>query len=159
MLTLNLDRTSARAMQAAVQCNEEIPFSTYDDLLAIASPVQRQIRDNFALELESIYTICDRWGLPTPDPLENQAVVSAIPVLLLAGEYDPITPPEWAALTAETLTAATVFYFPAVGHWVMRSGPAGVCAIEVSLGFLTNPALAPDSACISGLGPPAFALP
>ena len=47
-----------------------------------------------------------------------EAVYSETPALLLSGEYDPITPPAWAALAAETLPMSHTYTL--TGHRARR---------------------------------------
>jgi hypothetical protein len=95
------------------------------------------------------YTLnmCDLWNVPTADPKENEAVVSDIPTLIFSGRYDPITPPKWAELVAETLSASFYYEFPNMSHGVMRSTS---WAPQMGLTFLDDPLRAPDSACTDG---------
>ena len=83
-------------------------------------------------------------------------LVGALPVLLLAGSLDPITPPHWAREAAETLPNSYVFELPAVGHGVMDSH---FCGSSLVLAFLADPTEEPDSSCIAEIDPPTFARP
>jgi pimeloyl-ACP methyl ester carboxylesterase len=148
------DRSTSRGMQASVQCGEEIPFSPYEELVAAAQGVQPQIAHNYTLELASLYTICETWGAGTPDPRENEPVTGDVPTLILAGSFDPITPPAWGQLAAQTLAQWHYVEFPNSGHWVMRTGN---CPLDVATAFLNDPAVAPDTSCVQTLGPPTFA--
>ena len=98
------------------------------------------------------YDICQMWGDVLPLP--NDPAVSDVPVLLLAGQHDPLTPPEWAYLAAETLSKAYVYEFPARGHVLAGEG----CAQTIMVSFLRSPDTAPDAACIATLSAPNFAL-
>ena len=86
--------------------------------------------------------------IPISSVVENEAVVSDIPTMLFSDEYDPITPPKWAGLAAETLSTHFYYKFPNVSHGVMRSNP---CALQMGLAFLDNPLHTPDSSCINEL--------
>jgi pimeloyl-ACP methyl ester carboxylesterase len=55
---------------------------------------------------------------------------------LLAGEFDPVTPPEWAEMTAAHLSEGRLFVFPAVGHGVLDSHH---CAADLVRRFLADP--------------------
>lgn len=151
-LQAQLSGTSSLGMRNSVQCYEEIPFSSYDDVLASAGGLPEQL-GYFATRLESLYQVCETWGAGDPPPAENQPVASDIPTLILAGAFDPITPPEWAYISASTLSSSVVYEFPNAGHWVLRSGP---CGWEIALAFLDNPGGVLDSSCLSTLGPPVF---
>ena len=85
--------------------------------------------------------------------MEDQPVVSQLPALILSGEYDPITPPAWGRLAAETLDHSFFYEFPGIGHGVMRSNE---CGLEIGLSFLDHPTVAPDATCIDGLTGPEF---
>lgn len=143
----------AAVMQAAVQCSEEVPFSSIEEAYASAQGVQPQLAEQILSKVQFRYADCGAMGLPAPDPRENLAVSSDIPALLLAGELDPITPPEWGRLAASTLSNAYFFEFPATGHGVLRSTP---CAIEMALAFWENPSAAPDSTCMQEIPPLQF---
>jgi pimeloyl-ACP methyl ester carboxylesterase len=152
-LSVYLTQRASTGMRNAVQCREEVPFSRFEDVLAAASTVEPHVAATFALRLEAFYAVCDVWDAGKADPVENQPVISDIPAIILSGNFDPITPPEWANITAATLSNSAVYNFPGVGHWVLRSGP---CGWEVALSFLDDPSHAPDGACIGRLGGPAF---
>jgi pimeloyl-ACP methyl ester carboxylesterase len=97
--------------------------------------------------------LCDTWGAGTASPVENQPVHSDIPTLVLAGSFDPITPPAWSQFVAQTLAHAYYFEFP-VGHWVMR---ASYCPVQMAVSFINDPNVAPDSSCIATVPQPQFA--
>jgi pimeloyl-ACP methyl ester carboxylesterase len=63
-------------------------------------------------------------------------VVSDVPTLLLVGEFDPVTPPEWAEAAAVHLGRGELFVFPAVGHGVLDSHR---CATDLVKAFLAAP--------------------
>lgn len=143
-------------MQLAVQCAEEVPFSDPEVVAAAAAAVP-ELEDLFAGSPNlgvGLFTVCEAWN-PTadPDPAENEAVVSDIPTLILAGEYDPITPPAWGQLVAEYLDNSFYFEFPGIGHGVSISGE---CPAQVMLAFIADPVTAPDASCIAEMAGPAF---
>jgi pimeloyl-ACP methyl ester carboxylesterase len=137
----------SQGMYFAVQCSEEIPFAALDDVQAAAAPYPR-LGDFFAGVMEfteHVYALCDAFGIGAPDPRENEPVQSSIPTLLLAGEYDPITPADWAPLAAETLSTSYTYTFPGTGHAVISRG---ACPVGMIRAFLSNPHHAPDASCI-----------
>jgi pimeloyl-ACP methyl ester carboxylesterase len=79
-----------------------------------------------------------------PDPRENQTIHSDIPTLVLAGEGDPITPPDWGRMVAADLAHAWFHEFPAQGYWVARSSS---CAVQMALAFWDDPSVDPGSIC------------
>jgi pimeloyl-ACP methyl ester carboxylesterase len=64
--------------------------------------------------------------------------------LVLAGEHDPITPPDWGRMVAQDLSNSFFYEFPGNGHWVARSSP---CALRMALAFWENPTVDPGSTC------------
>ena len=89
--------------------------------------------------------LCDRWNDRSTDPIENEAVVSDIPTLLLSGQFDPTTPPRWADLAAETLSNSYSFVIPMAGHGVGIFTP---CGQKLMGSFLSWPDQIPDSSCL-----------
>jgi hypothetical protein len=74
----------------------------------------------------------------------------------MAGEYDPITPPAWAKLAAQTLSKSYFFQYPAMGHGTSVDNP---CPTGMLLAFINDPNAAPDSACIAKMAAPKFITP
>jgi len=149
----------ADGMHAAVNCNEEIPFFTAASQASLTAGVRREVLDAalgiFAPEdLELALDQCDDWDTPAPAAYENAPVESAIPTLVLTGEFDPITPPSYGTLAAETLSNSYSFEFPSTGHAVIFS--QWDCAAPLVAAFLDDPVNAPDGACVGRIPPPDF---
>lgn len=133
-------------MSYSVQCQEEFPFI---DTAALDKPMDGLnplMQDLIQKGHQIDQKICGLWDAGTADALENQAVVSDIPTLLLAGEYDPITPPSYAELAAETLSNSHYFLVPKTAHGVLF-GHVGFCAVLIARDFLDDPAQTPESTC------------
>jgi len=82
------------------------------------------------------YHACRYWDSGEATDDFRTPVVSDVPTLLLAGEFDPVTPPEWAEMAARHLVHSQVFVFPARGHGVLDSH---VCAADPVRDFLADP--------------------
>jgi pimeloyl-ACP methyl ester carboxylesterase len=147
-LELYFDASTALGMQMSLICAEELPFSPPEEAYTLAQGVQPQIAAFFPASVQPLYSACESWGAATPDPVENQPVASDIPTLALAGEFDPITPPDWGRLAAESLSQSYFYQFPANGHWVTRSSP---CALSIMAAFFDHPAAAPVDDCIESI--------
>ena len=137
-------------MHYSVQCGEEFRFTTPEEIAA-AGEVYPRLRGYF--DSEGVFAICQSWGAKEADPIENQPVVSDIPTLVLAGEYDPITPPAWGQLADENLSNSFYFEFTGLGHGV---GTENECPLSISLAFLDFPTIEPDGSCIAGMDGPPF---
>jgi pimeloyl-ACP methyl ester carboxylesterase len=141
---------SSKGMYFSVECGEEAHFSDQEEVSA-ASDAYPQLRGVFSSD--SVFEICGFWGARDADPIENELVNSHIPTLVLSGEYDPITPPAFGNLVAETLDNSFVFEFPGIGHGASVSSE---CALSIALMFLDDPESKPDASCITPMSGPAF---
>ncbi|MFM9845255.1 MAG: alpha/beta fold hydrolase [Dongiaceae bacterium] len=96
----------------------------------------------------SDYLICPRWPVPAVDESELQAVISDKPVLLLSGEYDPVTPAAFADMAAATLSHGYHFVLPNAGHAPLSHS---LCANEIADAFLDDPMQRPPAGCLDTL--------
>lgn len=142
-------------MQFSVQCNEENSF-TNDAEVTTAIEAHPELAGFFDYSPNlggRTLSICDIWGAGTADAVENEPVFSDIPTFVLAGEYDPITPPAWGELVASHLDNAYYHEFPGTGHGVTVSSD---CAFDMMQAFLAEPTSAPDASCIADMTGPDF---
>lgn len=147
------DRSVNSGMYFSVMCAEDAGLieQAVDDSGLRPEVAQRNVRDQL-----DFVELCRLWGV---DPLPadvNVPVRSDVPVLLLSGRFDPITPPANADRVAATLARARHFVFPNVGHGAFRSER---CANWIVAAFITAPEVEPDTSCLATLGAPAFVAP
>lgn len=146
------DFSDSEGMYNAVICYDEYAEGDYER-------VEAAVVGNIPVELEGamlqttfdLTNLCAYWN--PQEIVDNSAVSSSIPSLILAGQYDVATPPRWAALTAETLSNSYLFEFPGAGHSLLSSDE---CAIFITNDFLDNPDQAPDGQCIDEIEWPFF---
>ena len=100
--------------------------------------------------------ICEIWPVEEAEPWVKEPLVSDIPTLLLTGEFDPVTPPEYGQLVAGYLTNSYFFEFPGIGHNVIV---ASACARSISGAFLDDPTRAPEAACFDEMPGVVFDVP
>lgn len=100
--------------------------------------------------------VCADWGSAPAQSAETEPVHSDVPALVLAGRYDPITPPEWGQIVAGWLPNSRFLEFPHLTH-----GSVGVdsCADEIAAGFLDRPEQDPRGGCFADLAQPSFFAP
>jgi pimeloyl-ACP methyl ester carboxylesterase len=150
----------AWGMFYSVECGEEFPFVTPEILAAATAGVQEEIRRvALAYVTNRDLAVCDFWNADVPLPTENDAVVSDVPTLVLAGEYDPITRPDYGRLAAQTLSRSSFFEFRGVGHGVLfpTAEPAYFdCAVQLAQQFIADPTASIDGTCVPLLPPPLF---
>jgi pimeloyl-ACP methyl ester carboxylesterase len=140
-------------MYFSVQCGEETRFETHEQLVNAdqAYPEQRNTFD-----AASSYDVCQQWGAKPAAAIENEPVTSDLPTLVLSGEYDPITPPNYNQAVAKTLSHSFFFEFPGIGHGVSIADP---CPLGIAKAFLNEPTAAPSATCIKEMRGPEFDVP
>jgi pimeloyl-ACP methyl ester carboxylesterase len=143
----------SRGMWYSVECNEDAPFVTAHDVDVAEQTFSPPIRAADLFNLQGRLSVCQFWHVAPANAVEKMPVVSAIPTLILEGEYDPITPPSNGVLAAQTLSHSYPLLFPATGHGV---GFGALCPTSIILAFLTNPTQKPDHRCIASMGGLAF---
>ena len=151
---LSIDRPDwGDALSLSIDCHEEVPFNDLEKLRR--DYLRYPLLKSFA-EDESWGAGCAKWPMGPVDPVENQAIYSDVPALLLTGLYDPITPPQYARLAGSRLINSFYFEFLSVGHDVLSNEP---CAGELAKEFLDDPMRMPGSSCLGRLKPPEFRPP
>ncbi len=100
--------------------------------------------------------ICAAWDLAPLPPAGTDYVRSDVPTLVLAGSYDPVTPPIWSRTTAEHLTNSTYIEFPGRGHDVTSDNP---CAAMLEALFMADPMTELDTSCVEISPGASFVMP
>jgi len=114
----------SRGMEAAVMCSEDYPYMDFD------ADYGDTIMGN--LMLRAIETQCGLWPRGEVPEGFHEPVASDVPVLLMAGERDPVTPPRYAAQVAETYPNSLNLVARGQSHSVLRL----VCMQEVTTSFI-----------------------
>lgn len=131
-------------MMASVFCAEDMSHS-----VSVAEGGQYFSNSMNELMIE----VCQFWPTAEVGPEYFEAVVSDVPVLLLSGELDPVTPPKYAEQAAQTLRNSRHIIVPGVGH---NAGFTG-CVPDIMVEFVEHLAprdLAPG--CIGSIHRPPF---
>jgi pimeloyl-ACP methyl ester carboxylesterase len=135
---------AADGMQMSVDCADNAGLGEAADVAAIADPGRTRLIVTSAL--------CSEWPVPPTSSTFNEPVVSPVPTLVLAGAYDPITPPAVTQAVAARLPHATFGLWPNRGHGVTGDP----CALQVESAFLADPAAPVDLGCLARVPGPAF---
>lgn len=151
------DVSDSEGMNYSVQCHEEFAFTDPAEaeehaLLTVPAVFQPSFFGNVSITFE----VCEWWGAGNADLIENEPVHSDIPTLILAGGFDPVTPPRWGERAAATLDNAYFYVFPAAGHAILDDS---LCVLDLMRAFLADPNAEPDGACIDDLPAVDFILP
>jgi pimeloyl-ACP methyl ester carboxylesterase len=151
--TIAFDQTFSDGMFYAVECSEDWGFLTQHDITAALQGIAPQIQPALHNDLQTEYDACRLWHVQKSPAAQKQAVVSAIPTLVLSDEYDPITPPANGKLAAQTLQNSYYFLFPGLGHGAEYNSP---CVDTIISTFEDTPTQKPSGACVAGMGEPNF---
>ncbi|GAB4184769.1 MAG: alpha/beta fold hydrolase [Wenzhouxiangellaceae bacterium] len=135
----------ARGMELSVSCAEDIPFM--GDVSAETNTLIGMTM------IDAMRVSCEVWPRGEVPEDFHQPFPSDVPALLLAGEFDPVTPPAYAALAAEQYSQHQVIVVPGRGHLVSHHG----CMPELLSEFINNPdPAALDTSCVERIGPEPF---
>lgn len=137
----------SRGMNLSVLCTEDLVGRTPEDYLEIRLQMPPALAGRADPEdfIEyGFFGICEHWPVEPADPAIKEPVTSEISTLVLGGEFDPVTPPEYGRLVAETLRNSYFYEFPSIGHSV---AVADECAREITAAFLDAPMTEPDASC------------
>lgn len=152
-----LDELS-RGMMLSVLCRDDLIGRTRQDQLDIRAglpdPLVSNIDDE-ALIQYGAFGLCENWPVTEDEAWVKEPVESDIPTLLIAGEFDPITPPVYAQLVAEKLRDAHFIEFSSMGHDVLSSP----CVQSIAGSFIENPRDFSIHSCVNEMGSIAFDLP
>jgi pimeloyl-ACP methyl ester carboxylesterase len=135
------DALVSRGMYLSVICSEYVAFSSLEALDAGNASVTPRLAQTFGDA--RIFDVCSAWNVPAVDPAERAAAQSDRPTLVLAGHFDPVTPPHWAELAATTLPNARLLTFEDQAHAVF----AAPCGGDLLNAFFRDPASDPSAAC------------
>jgi pimeloyl-ACP methyl ester carboxylesterase len=142
------------SMFYAMQCREEVPFEDWDHAISLGADLPDQVVAHYTEGFARFhFEMCETSESGTALVVESEAVLSDVPALVLAGGYDPATPPYWSESAAATLGNAVYVEFPTLGHGIMRSNS---CGLSIGLAFIDDPTGSPDTTCVDQLPPVAF---
>lgn len=118
MTMITMQDALSLGMHNAVMCAEDIPFLDkttidYDSIEASYMGV---------LQLEALEAICSVWPDGQIDPDFKVPLSTDLPVLLLSGDADPITPPRYAEIAAVDLPNARHLIGKDQGHGQISVG-------------------------------------
>ena len=138
---ITFDRTMAEGMYYAVICAEDGDFDPrsvkYDGIRPRLVKGEQEGNETFV-------QVCRDWNVRQLGKQVDEPVSSDLPVLILNGRFDPITPEAYGEMVAQTLPNSVMFTFPNTGHGAIGDA----CADQVMGEFLDDPARRPEAACL-----------
>jgi pimeloyl-ACP methyl ester carboxylesterase len=135
----------------SVSCTEDVPFlSRNADAMASAT-----FGGNYRLEQQR--SACKEWTRGTVSSAHRQPTTSAVPALLLSGEFDPVTPPPGGDEVVRGLSKGRHVVIRNNGHPI---GNAEACIARTIGQFLDAGApAAVDARCATDNPAPPFVVP
>jgi pimeloyl-ACP methyl ester carboxylesterase len=137
------DRSISEGMYYSVICAEDADFVPAE---LTVTGVRPYFAARFDDDLQSYRDACAIWKVDQLSATVDDPVTSDVPVLLLSGHYDPITPPYFADVASESLRNDSNLVDPTGSHGVAFGDP---CIDKVMQQFLDDPGSSLDSTCIS----------
>jgi len=129
-LTGEVARDVDTALYYSVACADDAARLTPEHVAAALAGVEAR-----ALA-ERLVALCKLWPHGDAPPDAASPVTSDVPVLLLSGGLDPVTPPDYAATVARTLRNSRQVLARGYGHIVS----AHACAPRLIAAFVADPA-------------------
>lgn len=131
--------------KVSVLCSQRLAQVDLDQFNATITqyPINAGLRDSLAAD----QAVCARWPAHAIDERDAEPVHSAVPTLMLFGEYDPGVSVEYAQHIAATLDTSYTYLVPNAGHYALGNGSA--CTQSVLFAFLNDPQHAPDGSCLN----------
>ncbi len=135
----------ADGMFLAVECREVYPGQiTRAEEAAAQSGADRDSLMRAWASDGWLAQTCPAMGVPFAPQDYYDPVVSDIPTLLLAGLYDPVTPPDFAERAAASLSQSYLYKFGDASHSVLEFD---ACATQIIDEFMDNPGQRPEAFC------------
>lgn len=134
------DRLSL-GMYFAVTCNDDLQYYDLSQAEISSEGLHPVVRAHFLRQQEQLLLECATWPKRAPEsvPLEP----STVPVLITAGGFDPITPPDGGRRVADALGRAQFVQLSALSHGALGNP----CALELWRAFVRAPDLTVDARC------------
>ncbi|PTX59448.1 TAP-like protein [Kordia periserrulae] len=138
---------SGMGMRLSVWCAEEYPFASKNIIVA-EKTTYSEVLGLSPMVFEP--NICGIWKVQPLKAIENKAIQSDVPVLLLSGEYDHETPVKWASAMQKNLSNSYHLVFKGWTHTVTTNW-GNPCGMEVANAFFNNPNQKPQSKCFEAM--------
>ena len=139
-------------MQLSVVCAEDAPRISPEEARKEA---EGTLFGLYVMKLQR--ESCAFWPRGSVEPSYYEPVQSDVPVLILSGDIDPVTPPMWGEQVAKTLPNSLHLILPGTGHTAGGTG-CGRRLIKAFVDAGTTKTI--DTACMNTLArPPYFVTP
>jgi len=149
----NLVATGSNGMYLSVTCAEDLPFVNADEAHKIG---ENTFLGSYRYRDQN--EACELWPKATVDAGYTQPVRSDKPVLVITGEWDPVTPPSQGEAAARELSNSLHVVVPHGGHGL--GGLEGIeCVDKLITQFIESGQVKGlDTACVKNIKRKGFAL-
>ena len=155
---IELARLRSLGLNASVLCKEDIYFpASIETRVAFSAPWPTDIVEMITPEGWDYDQRCGAWPVSRGDPSINEPVANDIPTLVLAGAYDPVTPPEFADAMLLHLSNGTLALDPSTAHALFADD--NPCIHDIVLRFYDQPDEKVDVSCLVNTLPVPWDLP
>lgn len=145
--TRSLGDSLATGMHHAVICTEDAPFVDADPAI---EPVPSYLGDAI---VSSLLASCKQWPPGLMDEDFKAPFSSTVPTLILSGDADPITPPQYGEIVAQQFSQSRHIVNAHQGH---MQAPLGCLPVLLAQFVNTGNALGLETACLQRLNAPPF---
>lgn len=147
LVTRGIEGDLAMGLNLSVTCSESLPFVTPEE-------AQSESRDTFMREsrYRAQRAACGVWDVPGENRHFLDPIPSPVPVLMISGEDDPATPPQFGAEELRYLPNGRQITIPGAGHFV-----EGTCVERLESAVLEGSApKSLDASCVRKAHRPPF---
>lgn len=117
--------------------------------------VGQRLVDTNPIAGSMLWDLCAIWDVEPADPQTFEPVDTDVPLLVVTGQFDQITPPSYGETVAGAASNAWYVEVAGVGHSPLFA--TGPCGVAVLAAFVAAPQDEPDLSCLSEA--PRFLLP
>jgi pimeloyl-ACP methyl ester carboxylesterase len=154
--------SSSLALLFAVDCNDRIiigaePPDPKAMTKKAGKPIKfsryyRPFKRHMERRLEVDLKLCRVWRATKQTSIVAKPVRSKVPVLIINGYLDPVTPPENAREAAKYLPNSHLFIMRHASH----AAELTKCGVRIKRAFIRNPKKRPKAACLAKMKPVKF---
>ena len=150
------DARTSEGKAAVSRCHDQIAFERDSELDAAARELPewrahlRTLRFIYIPQVTK--AACRVWRVGRAPRAQHRRVVSPVPALVLAGEWDGTVWPREGRKIARGLSHSFFFEFPGIGHATISYARIGRdCPALIAAAFVQSPRIRPASACVANM--------
>ena len=143
MKNFDISEQISFGMHASAVCSEDIAALSKEQAQAAMDAAEGSYLG--AEMLQSLQTICAYWPAGIVDTDFHQKLKTEVPILLMSGSADPITPPSYADSAAQYFDNSVHLVVDGFAHSVLRVG----CMPTLMARFVESASVALDASCLS----------